>query len=313
MVDQWPATARQGDVIAVREGVTYLGLIPLPATDLGRDEQVVIRYDRPVLTFDSYLLKAQQPLPDDSPVWEAMADATAGWLVELGDVDEHGRFESFRRHMRAGQVRARWDGGERLLDVQYRNAAASMELGFSTAWQRSDLWHDPVDPADVIRYQRVDGRDWPALPSGVTLDNPLGQMGTAEVLRKGGASLRTAEERMALLRVEPIGGVTVGINPFSDPQPFELTAPGGMRVVSEGPLGLARVTIREPEGELHIDYAQPPASSRPSNDSAPPIPALQVTGADSLPRIFLNGQCLQTPPQRIETNSAPHYRIPLVP
>jgi len=42
-VESFPATARQGDVITIHEGVSYVGLVPLPATNLGSKDEVKIQ------------------------------------------------------------------------------------------------------------------------------------------------------------------------------------------------------------------------------------------------------------------------------
>jgi hypothetical protein len=42
-VQDWPVRARFGQRFTIKDGVTFLGIIPLlGATDLGRDEQVVL-------------------------------------------------------------------------------------------------------------------------------------------------------------------------------------------------------------------------------------------------------------------------------
>src|SRR5204862_410015 len=62
-----PFKAKQGQRITIKDGVTYLGIIPLPATDLGRSDEVVLREGeeqtfekmkfRPALVIDSFNLQ----------------------------------------------------------------------------------------------------------------------------------------------------------------------------------------------------------------------------------------------------------------
>ena len=40
---QLPFTCKQGQKITIHDGVSYLGIIPLPATDLGRDAEVILQ------------------------------------------------------------------------------------------------------------------------------------------------------------------------------------------------------------------------------------------------------------------------------
>jgi len=331
-VTDFPATARHGDVITIREGVSYIGLIPLPATDMGRKQEVIIRSEHPFLTLASYVMDRDEPvLGDDDATWEELADATGGWVVEFGDVAEHGSFDKFRAHMQKARVQARWDGQERVLHLTYASGEDTLEMGFRTDWARDrDLWHDQRSPSQVFAYQRVNGR-WPWPDPSIELDNPLGQMGTAEVLRKGGATLRTLEGQMAFLRVEPISGTYEGINPFIDPTPFELTTPEGAVVRSEGPLGLARVTVRPKENALWVDYALPPAEGDPGIEKLqheqphwfrPGVDvrrvrersarALLVSGLGTAPVVVLNGEPLGGPFARATADGISWLRIPIV-
>ena len=38
----FPVSLKAGQVITIKDGVSYIGIIPLPATDLGRTDEVVI-------------------------------------------------------------------------------------------------------------------------------------------------------------------------------------------------------------------------------------------------------------------------------
>src|SRR5262249_31294665 len=43
-IDQFPVSIKAGQVITIKDGVSYIGIIPLPATDLGRTDEVVIGF-----------------------------------------------------------------------------------------------------------------------------------------------------------------------------------------------------------------------------------------------------------------------------
>ena len=351
-VDGYPASLRHGDVITIHEGESYVGLIPLPATDLGRTQQVGVRFEHPVLSLDSYLLDGEEALPDTEETWRALADATAGWIIELGDAREHGSFDAFRAHIRAARLTVRWEAPARTLHVAYRSGRDTLEMGVNTACQRAssatqrpvtESWA-PVPPSQLLAYQRVNGR-WPWPDRGIDLDCPLGQMGKAARLEKGGAVLSTAEGQMALLKVEPLSGTYVGINPFIDPTPFELRTPEGVVVRSEGPLGLARITVCPREDALWVDYCVPPPEGdravaqlqeegnrgartgyageypmsryfRPGvdvrqarRDSAR---ALLVTGLEAPPKVVLNGMPLGRPCAKLTMDGAVWFRVPIV-
>ena len=331
-VTELPASARQRDIITIKDGVSYLGLIPLPATDMGRRQEVTIRAEHPFLTLDSYVMDREQPvLGDDDATWAKLADATGGWVVEFGDAAEHGSFEKFVAHMAKARTQARWDAEGRVLHLSYSSGDDVLEMGFRTDWAREvDLWHDQQSPSQVFAYQRVNGRrPWP--DKGIEMDNPLGQLGTVEVLRKGGATLATLEGQMAFLRVEPVSGTYEGINPFIDPTPFELTTPEGVAIRSDGPLGLARVTVRPKENTLWVDYALLPASGdrgieklqqeRPQwfpggadvrTARGRSARSLLVSGLGKTPTVILNGERLPGPFPLFTVAGVPTLRIPIV-
>jgi hypothetical protein len=255
-VEEMPATATHDDIIFVRDGVSYIGLIPFKATDLGRDADIRIDYDAPSLTIASHILDRKEPVELTEEMWSKIAEATAGWVVEFGDVDEHGSFDAFRAHIQNTVFQSRYDAAERVLHLSYESGGDLMEMGFRTDFERHHLWHRSYHTKDVFAYQRVNGQD-PWLPEEIYMESPLGVMGWSEKLEKGGAVLTTAEGQMAFLRVEPISRTYTGINPFLDPTGFKLTTPEGVEIISEGPLTLGRVTARPEANELWVDYQIP--------------------------------------------------------
>ena len=281
----FPTTARQGDVITLGDGVSYVGLVPLPATDLGRDVEVEVRYTFPRLEFESFVLRTDHPLPNEDATWGTLHEATAGWIVELGDKAEHGSFERFRTHVQAAVVDHRWDAAGKVLHVGYHSGPDMLELGVSCMYVRTQSRERYIKPRDLLAYVRVNGSD-PRPPIEIDIDSPIGQMGTGARLEKGGAVLESAEGQMALLKVEPVTGTYEAINPFIDPTPFCLTTPEGAMLRSDGPIGCARITVRPKENRLWIDY------HIPGSDGAPGVERLQEesrTSATWLQRFFRQG------------------------
>jgi len=261
-IDRFPVTASAGDVIALDEGASYCGLIALPATDLGREHQVVISYEWPRLNLDSYVVNVAEPLPNSDATWSALADATAGWVIELGDHEEHGSFAAFQQHLQRAKLTTRWSAKERTLHVTYTSGGDTLELGCSTAHRRKEKRERYIRPERIMTHQRVNGQ-WPWPARGIDLDCPLGQLGNAARLEKGGAVLKTREGQMAMLRIEPISGTYEAVNPFTDPQTLELTTPEGVAIRSDGPFGCGRITVRPKENRLWIDHCLPPESGDP--------------------------------------------------
>ncbi|MBT4822614.1 MAG: hypothetical protein HN742_15880 [Lentisphaerae bacterium] len=258
-VTSFPASAKMGDVITIDEGVTYVGLIPIPSTVLGDDTPVSISYMFPRLELSATLLARPegQWLSMDAPeALEPLSGIAGGWVVELGDTHEHGSFAAFGKHMQRAALTTRWAGKEKVYHVAYSNGGDTLEIGYGTGFTR-EARYPPISPPQILAYERVNGKSpWPV--RGIDLDCPLGQLGKGEILEKGGAVLRTVVGQPAMLRIEPISGTYEGVNPFIDPTSFELSTPEGAVVRSEGPLGCGRITIRPKENTLWVDYHLPP-------------------------------------------------------
>ncbi|MHB9022977.1 MAG: hypothetical protein ACYC7E_02220 [Armatimonadota bacterium] len=331
-VTVFPATARQGDRITIKDGISYIGLIPLLATDMGRKLEVRLRNEHPFLILESYVMAREQPvLSADDAAWAKLVDATGGWTVEFGDASEYKTFAAFQQKIDRARIETRWERDKRVLHVSYASGKDTLEMGFRTDWARNlDLWHDQQGPSQVFAYQRVNGKyPWPD-PS-IVLDNPLGQMGTAGMLKKGGASLTTLKGQMAFLRVDPISGTYEGINPFIEPTPFELRTPEGAIVRAEGALGMARVTVRPKERTLWVDYALLPSEGnhgiakfllerpqyfRPGFDLSTSrdqsATALLVRGLGNAPKVILNGETLRGAFTSVKAEGVVYTRIPIV-
>jgi hypothetical protein len=300
---------------------------------MGREQQVVIRNEHPHLLLDSYIMDRERPVEvDDDETWARLAEATGGWTVECGDASEYPSFEAFRAHMSNARAKARRGEDENVLHVSYASGDDLLEMGFRIDWARpKDLWHDQRKPSQVFAYRRVnDAYPWP--DPDIEIDNPLGQMGTARVLRKGGATLTTLDGQMAFLRVEPISGVYQGIQPFIEPTPFKLTTPEGVSVQSDGPLGMARVAICPGERRLTVDYALlPPEGNRgveklqrqrggwfrPGFDvktaRGNSARHLLLVGFDAPPTVILNGRELKIPIVQRHSNGKNVHEIPIAP
>jgi len=284
-------------------------------------------------------------LPNTDATWRKLDDAAAGWIIELGDWHEHDSFAAFQQHMQDAKATTRWSGKERLLRVTYASGDDTLELGCSMKFRRKAKRERYIRPEFMLTHLRVNGQ-WPWPDKGIDLDCPLGQMGKAERLAKGGAVLKSRPGQMSMLRVEPISGTYRAINPFTDPQPFELAMPEGVTIRSDGPLGCARVTARPGESKLWIDYALPPPGGDPGvlelqaaakrgltqrkgfdagmvrimAGSPPAVEArrtmaraLLVRGMQGQPTVVLNGGSLAGPFETERRDGETWLRVPIAP
>jgi hypothetical protein len=242
-----PFTCKQGQRITIKDGVTYLGFIPLPATDLGRAAEVVLsegteqqQYPdykvKAALVINSYNLQRETPL-EKTADWKTIDQAYGGYVVEVSDTTEYPDFAALQRHLADAKLETRWEPAQVTLHVKYASGADTMEMGC-----RTDFVFDDQSPK-CFAYRRVNGQ-WPYLPAGIDRDTNLTQLGTAGRLEKQGAVLTCEPGVMAYLQAEPISGTYAAFNPLPDPTCWAFTVPGGVTVKTDGRLGLARVVVR---------------------------------------------------------------------
>ena len=297
-VEKLPATAKAGQRITIHDSVAYVGIIPLPAADLGRDAEVVLAEGdvqtfgrvayKPALVVNNHNLRRDKPL-DAAADWDAINKAYGGFIVELGDATEHPDFAAYQKHILAARLTTRWEASKSTLHVRYESGRNVLECGVITTYQ------DRRPSPQLFAYRRVNGK-WPYLPPGIFRDSPTSIQGTTGRLEKGGAVLATKPGQMAFLQAEPTTGTYAACNPFSDPTPFELTVPGGMRITGDGKVGIARITVRPKENKLWADCAFRPDQAGPGLATA-----LYVAGPPKPPAVVLNGVPLTKPLDRLET------------
>jgi hypothetical protein len=321
-VDACPVSLESGQKITIKDGDTYLGIIPLPATDLGRDQQVMIergqperlgdRHDdvkiAPALMVNAYNMNRAEPAEPSEAEWSKITNEThGGFVIEMGERQANGSFKAFQQRIHEAEIRSRWGADKRVLHLGYRSAGDEMEMGFGVAALQPDPPHYAQQPGkheEAIPYRRFNGEE-PYLPDGILRDTTLTQQGTAGRLVKQGAELRVHEGHMAYLQTEPVSGTYVGFNPFPELTRFTLTAPGGVRVTADGPIGLARVSVQPETGRLRIDQAY--RENQVSEDIAE---RLLVFGLEERPTVELNGRSLKQV-ERTRIDGEPAYLIPL--
>ena len=323
LVDDIPVSLEAGQAITVRDGNAYLGILPLPCTNLGRDHQVRIEAgtpeplgDRhkgvkiaPALMINSYNLDRDAAVNPSENMMEAITSETyGGFVVEMGDVEEYGSFEAFQEHIHACEIRREWDDDERMLHVAYRSGEDLMEMGFGVEALQPDPPHYEQIPGkqdEAIPYRRFNGEN-PFPQKGVERDTTLTQQGTTGRLEKKGAVLKMDPGRKGYLQTEPVSGTYVGYNPFPDLTDWSLTVPGDMEVRSDGPVGLLIVSVRPTGGTVRVRNAY--RSDQLRQDVAE---RLLVFGRKDPPRAVVNGRALKEL-EKDQVDGREAYVIPLV-
>jgi hypothetical protein len=309
-----PVAARALQPITIKDGVTYLGIIPLPATNLGRNREVTISADgtptelqgggqaSEALRIDLYNYDrpaAATPLARDS---ERVDAAWAGYALEMSDQSEFSDFGAFQRHFASAKVRADESFGRTdTIRVEFESGRDRLEMGFNPLRDN--------DPQTAVAYRLANGVS-PFPAPGIVRDGPLTVQGVTGRLEKNGAVLATAPGVMSYLAAEAILGTTAAFNVPADESlnSFRLSAPGGATVASDGGIGIVYVAIRPKENRVWIDQGYSPEQTRnPSRTHR-----LIVTGVGAKPQVVLNGDSL---PVRLVTpvtwRGQPAFAVPL--
>ncbi|MCX7935342.1 MAG: hypothetical protein N3A66_08800, partial [Planctomycetota bacterium] len=308
-----PAAVKAGQRIAIRDGVTYIGIIPLPATDLGRDQEVLITKDtgpevqmqgggkaKPALLVEQYNYRSEQSLAKEKWETDTVDLAYGGFAIELADANEYPDFAAFAKHLAEAKLSTQWDNEKKILQVAWKTGSDTIECGYNPLYSGG-----PTD--QCFPYRRVNG-EYPYLPLGMERDSTLAQAGRLGRLEKNGAVLLHEPNTMAYLQTEPISGTFAGHNPLPDPAFWALKTPGEVEITADGRLGMARVVVRPKENRLWIDYAvREPDQSRPDMASA-----LLVTGLKADPAISLNGAPLAGRPATLTVAGKSAIVIPLI-
>lgn len=307
-LESLPATAKQGDLITIKDGVSYIGIIPLPATDLGRDAEVVIKGPGPeqfasynkklpyrtALSIESFNLKKEASIGADFD-WAKANRAFGGFAVEFGDEKDFGSFEKFQAHMKEAKVSTKWDAKTGLVTANFLSGGDDLQVSRET-WEDGGAWTDSI--ATLVNGKKL-------LPDGILRDTPLTTMGKSGRLEKNGAILESEFGLMSFLSTAPEMGITTGLNPLPVPSVWSLQAPSGLRLTADGKVGLTQVVINDKTDEITIKHEFSPVEE--ASDKL--AKNFLLFGAKAEPKIVLNGQTAQPVKVAIGTETA--WAIPL--
>ena len=242
----------------------------------------------PALLISLFNMRRTTAIPAGSLDFAAIGGRTyGGFVLEMGDSEQHGSFEKFVQHIKAGELSAQWNEKERRLEVSYRSGGDLMEAAFGTDFSQPNGPHYVVDPGQqerAIPWRKLNGQ-WPYLPPGLERDTSWAQQGTGGRLEKNGAVLTSEPGRKAYLLADPVSGAVVGYNPLPDPQRWKLTTKDGASFGADGKLALLRVEYRPWAHELDIAHA--PKADQKGADMARNF---IIEGLAQAPKVTLNGQ-----------------------
>ncbi|HOW64564.1 MAG TPA: hypothetical protein P5186_18905 [Candidatus Paceibacterota bacterium] len=290
-VTEWPVRGAFGQRFTIKDGVTFIGIMPLPgATDLGRDTEVLLTDEgeltelqgggrlKTTLVLNLFNYRSGAPLDRNRA---DLDEAWGGFALEVGDATEFKDFAAFQQHIAGVSVESRWDAAGKTVHAKLVSGADTLEAGFKPGYTGD--WDRQTPTDQCFPYRRVNGT-WPYLAKDVERETTLAQFSRTGRVEKGGAVLTVEPGRMACIEFEPITGAFVAYTPLPDTTSWRLEFPGGITVEPHGKVGMMRVTAWLKERRLAIEHA-----ARPGDAQSPLAARIQVRGMNS-PEVLVNGQ-----------------------
>lgn len=259
-ITQLPATAKFGQRITVHDGVTYLGILPLPATQLGPlDAEVFISTKgvptemqgggqvKVTLTIDAFNYNSSTPFNQKADP-AALDTAIAGYIVRASDAAESGSFTDFQKAFAA-----------EAFDYEVKDGIATVRFGSGAhelvaAFNPTAAWKQPTSDIFPVRSY---GGVWPYLAEGEHRNNPNVLQSTTGRLEKNGATLQIDAGKMAYLKAFPEQDTYIAINPFKEAVDFTFTLPNGATIQSDGKISQCRIEANTEVKTIRIDHASP--------------------------------------------------------
>ena len=287
-VTDLPYACRAGSKITIRDGVSWIGIIPLAASDHGRDAEVVLENGVPqrapyykseitaALVVNSYNIRGSTPLAN---LPSAKLDRNyGGFIVTLADKGDYPSFKSFQAAFGRAHLEEKYDPSYNLQSVV-----------FSMAGRRMEASTRPGSPQSNLVTALVNGHS-PFLLPGLERDTPYCQQGVGR-LEKGGVVLEGDPGHKIFLQRDPSQDLVCAWNPLPDLGLFRLTLPGGMILEADGKVGLTRVVWHGKDRLLEIDSRYKPGQEKEAGIAR----RFLLFGAKECPRIQVNGNSCPKP------------------
>ena len=295
-------SARDGDVIAIRDGVSYVGVVPVSAHTPERKRQAQISFEYPVLLIHSYVYDAEEAMDADA-FYGREEVPTSGFAIRMGDASQDGSFAEFRREMMDSRPRTEWDGERRILRVAWEAGDDSLEMGFRP---RVHKYATPHAMGPKPAYRRINGQ-WPPIPEDVHRDTPWSVQGYGGRIEKGGAAVEAEVGRRIYLQADPRQGIYTGYNVLPDGTLWRMIVPGGIEVAADGRIGVARVQVRAAANRVQVETAPGERLARREDRAR----SLLVFGMDGEPEVTLNGAPLENGPTTVIVEGRRAHVVPL--
>jgi hypothetical protein len=300
-IDSLPATAKLGQAIVIRDGVSYLAIRPLSTTDVGRDAEVTLEAGQPqmeayheavnvqpALLINAYFYKKDAAIAADAI--KQLEGGSGGFVVEMGDEAEYGSFEKFRQHIQKGKL----DAADK--DLTYVSGSDTLKA----SWDAFTV--NGKDPVAGFRERHL----WQ--------DTSLSQMGR-KGLEKIGAVLDRGPlhpELNMLLQTFPKQKVYVATNMLPNYLFYSFREPGGVKIVADGACSMGRWAVKDSR-EIDIRYTPFGGIYREGAEKEGAVAStLFVSGTKEKPKVTLNGKDVTAGLKAWKQDGADGWLVPLV-
>lgn len=321
-VTKLPHVVKQGQHITIHDGVSYIGIIPLPATNLGRTAEVVLREGLPQtskatklkhtakLVIENYNLRLDAPVDGKTDEWWYEADkAYCGFVTIMGDEQSHGSFDAWSKTFRAATV---------AVSFEEKNCMATSTLTYDGHTYALTTQTAPTERNENggwdklqgnVEARAVDGAD--PYPPNVTRSTPSVQFGR-ERAEIAGAVLTatntlkpyppvkegeipdhpTVDHRAhVVLRSLNKGKRFIAWNPLPDLCEYKLTLPGGAVLTTDGRMPLSRIDVNLAAKTIIADICFKPGQAEEPEAAK----HLLLQGVDGF-KVTLNGKIVKPGP-----------------
>jgi hypothetical protein len=310
-VDQLPATAKFGQCLTIRDGVTYLALRALPGTDCGRTAEVTLKEGKPRTQAYHEQTNVQPALVIDAHFFlketadgktfdlQKLANAMGGFVLEFGDEKEFGTFEKFQAHALRASLKS--SVNKEGLEVTYQSGDDTLQAHWSDDHGVPAFTINGIDP-----YADAEAR-------GIWQETPLSEMSLSRRMEKSGSVVERAPVKGVspmFLQVFPREKTSVCLNPVPGYSAYRFRTEDGVSIIPDGLVSMSQWVVRNKK-EISIktvNFKLEPGLMPPAEAVAK---ALFVSGTSEKPDVLLNGESITSAVKPWRFGDVEGWLIPL--
>jgi hypothetical protein len=280
-----PFTATANQRIVIVDGVSFIGIIPLPGTNLGRDVEIEVLTDgvqTPMhankgtlaesLRINAYNYRGSSvPLSFFNST--TLNRSWGGYAVLTGDHTEYEDAADFDSALASGSLTSSWNNTNGQLSVSWLLGDDTVNCVFVP--EQSTTGGNSLLPVRNVNGQSL------YLPSDTLRECNLSVIGSRGNYTKNGFTYRKKTNSIGYFLTDPVNNIAEAWNPLTTPGFLSLGLPGGGRIDTYGNVGITRITAYVNDSRVDIDGAIP----------SPGLATIaSIRGMPSDTEVFLNGQ-----------------------